>query len=63
MLFKPVTVMARLGLLTKVAVDCGSTWRVRQVLAIGYQHRGACPTRWSTPTAIRSWTHQIPRAL
>jgi pimeloyl-ACP methyl ester carboxylesterase len=64
LLFKPVTVMARLGLLPKLGPYVAARrGRVRQVLAIGYQHRPACLTRWSTPTAIRSWGHQIPRAL
>jgi pimeloyl-ACP methyl ester carboxylesterase len=44
MLFKPVTVMARLGLLTKLGPYVAARrGRVRQVLAIGYQHPGRLP--------------------
>lgn len=44
MLFKPVTVMARLGLLTKLGPYVAARrGRVRQVLSIGYQHPGRLP--------------------
>ena len=43
-LFKPVTVMARIGLLTKLGPYVAARrGRVRQVLAIGYQHPGRLP--------------------
>jgi pimeloyl-ACP methyl ester carboxylesterase len=44
LLFKPVTVMARLGLLPKLGPYVAARrGRVRQVLAIGYQHPGRLP--------------------
>lgn len=63
LLFKPVTLLVRLGLLTRMGPyvaarrgACDKCWQSDTNTHAGYL------TRWSTLTATRSWAHQNPRA-